>query len=135
MYYCPDCGCEFEVPEKIFEHHGLTSPPFERITVCPDCRGTEFYEKSSTHCRCCGSKLSENQKDYCSEACKSKGMKMWKREQKRRHIRNISPINLFVAELEHYNKENQTAFSYGQYEAKKYQEEQKSKCSKKKRNT
>ena len=125
MYYCPECGCEFKIAKKIFEKHGFTSPPFEGIAVCPDCGGTDFYQKSSTHCRCCGSKLSESQSDYCSDACKSKGIKMWKREQKRRHIRNLSPINLIVAELEHYNKENHTTLSYGQYEAKKYLEERK----------
>lgn len=135
MYYCPDCGCEFETPKKLFESHGLSSRPFEAICVCPDCKGGEFYEKSSTHCRCCGAKLSTSQSDYCSDTCRNKGTKMWKREQKRRHIRNESPINIFITELELYNKENKSMLSYGQYEAIKHQEEQKRKCSKKKRNT
>lgn len=134
MYYCPDCGCEFETPKKVFEKHGLSSPPFEAIYVCPDCKGNEFYEKISTHCRCCGAKLSASQTDYCSDTCRNKGAKMWKREQRRRRIRNDSPINSFIAELELYNSQNTRKLSYGQYTALKYQEEQKNKCSKKKRN-
>ncbi len=135
MYYCPDCGYEFENPQKTLERHGFTDKPFEKLAVCPDCGGTDFYEKNSTHCRCCGSRLSESQSDYCSETCKRKGLKLWKREQKRRKIRNYSPINTFIAELTLFNLQNNTELSYGQYESKKYLEEQKEKCSKKKRNS
>ncbi len=135
MYYCPDCGCEFAVPKKIYETHGLSSPPFEALSVCPNCKNSEFYEKSTTHCRCCGAKLSPYQTEYCSDTCKNKGIKMWKREQKRRKHRRISPINVFLAELEHYNKQNKTMLSYGQYESKKHQEELKKKCKAKRKNT
>lgn len=135
MYYCPDCGCEFAVPKKISETHGLTSPPFEVIYVCPNCKGSEFYEKTSTHCRCCGAKLSDSQTEYCSDTCKNKGIKMWKRELRRRRLRTENPLNLFIAELEYYNKQNGTMLSYGQYESRNHQEEQKKKCKAKRKNT
>ena len=135
MYYCPDCGYEFATPKKICERHSLDTPPYEEISVCPNCKNSDFYKKTSTHCRCCGAKLADNKNEYCSDICRDKGIKMWKRQLKKRQLRNQSPINAFVAELEYYNKQNKTLLSYGQYESIKYLKEQKSKCSAKRKNT
>lgn len=33
MFYCRNCGFEFEKPENIYENHGMLSPPFEKLNV------------------------------------------------------------------------------------------------------
>ena len=46
MYRCNRCGNVFADDEFNFviETHGLDSPPYERIAVCPYC-GSDFYEE------------------------------------------------------------------------------------------
>ena len=39
MYLCLDCGALFEDPQKYTETHGLSSPPYETWTGCPECGG------------------------------------------------------------------------------------------------
>lgn len=117
MFYCKSCGYEFDHADVTYETHGLQSPPFEEICVCPACRSTDFFEKSSTHCRCCGSRLPAGAKDYCCETCRTRGEKLWKKERKRRNVLSQSPLNLLVKEVDAYNRKNGTNYSYGQYVA------------------
>lgn len=116
MYYCRDCGFEFEAPEIITETHGLSAPPYERDLCCPRCKGRRFREKVGGYCRCCGAKLT-GQTDYCSEKCRAKGEAMWRRELKRRSRSLSDPLNKIVRETDDYNRENGTRYSYGQYVA------------------
>lgn len=135
MYYCPECGCEFEKPKKLYETHGLKEPPFEKILVCPDCNSTNFHEKVTTHCRCCGARLPDKSSEYCSESCREKGELLWSKQRKRRKIKTKSPINVILNELNFYNRQNNTDYSYGQYVAIiKPKLEAEKKCTKKKRN-
>lgn len=115
MYYCPECGTNFEKPDKKYCKHNLSSPPYEKIYCCPKCNSESFFEKTTTHCRCCGAKLKKGAFEYCSDACKKKGEKLWIREIKRRNLLINNPINKIVHELEIYNKINGTNYSYGQY--------------------
>lgn len=115
MYYCPDCGGFFEKALKSYETHGFTSPPFEERYYCPYCEGEDFYEKITTHCRCCGAKLREGLSDYCGEACEKKGKKLWLKDAKRRNLLKHDPISLIIRELNSYNRKNNTNYSYGQY--------------------
>jgi DNA-directed RNA polymerase subunit RPC12/RpoP len=50
-YKCDHCGREFEEPDFVEETHGLENPPYEKIAVCPYCKGyfEEVYE-----CKICG---------------------------------------------------------------------------------
>lgn len=41
---CNDCGAVFEYPDVYEERHGLSSPPYERFLVCPECRSEDLYE-------------------------------------------------------------------------------------------
>lgn len=134
MYYCPDCGYEFEEPEKIYETHGFNTPPYEKLTVCPMCKATSFYEKVNTHCRCCGAKLKKGGK-YCSASCQEKGERLWQKERIRRRIRQSDPLNEIIREIESYNKINKTDYSYGKYVAivKSKEKAVKSKCVKKRK--
>ncbi len=116
MYYCQDCGYEFVSPQKIFEKHSLEKPPFEMFFVCPSCKGVNYKEKTSTHCRCCGAKLTQAG-DYCSSACRDAGRKMWEAEQKRKKLNFTNPIAVIVREVEEFNRKNGTNLSYGQYVA------------------
>lgn len=117
MYYCPECGLQFEKPIKKYSTHGFDSPPYEKIYCCPSCNGIDFFEKNTTHCRCCGAKLKQGKIDYCSEACEKKGKKLWIKEMRRRKLFNSNPINRIVRDLKVYNKTHGTNYSYGQYVA------------------
>lgn len=137
MYYCKNCGKEFEKPEKTYETHHLSNPPFELLYVCPTCKSSNFYEKSSTHCRCCGSRLPSGVSEYCSHSCKIKGEKMWRRELKKRQADLKDPLKMIVKECNIYNNSHGTRYSYGQYVAlirPKLLKEGK-KCVKRKKNT
>jgi len=136
MFYCPDCTAQFTKPDVIYEKHGLSSPPFEVIYTCPFCQGTAFYEKITSHCRCCGAKLKGAKSDYCSKECFEKGKKLWLMEQKRRKRIKSDPINEIIHELKEYNLMNNTNYSYGQYIAiiKPKLKAEKEKCAKKRKN-
>lgn len=137
MYYCYECGKEFEKCDKIYERHNLENPPYERFSVCPNCKSTNFSEKNTTHCRCCGAKLEEDAEEYCSERCRKKGNLLWKKQMRKRKLQESTPINKKVKEIEEYNKLHNTSYSYGQYVAMTEQNLKvgRKKCTKKKRNT
>lgn len=137
MYYCKNCGSEFEEPEKQYETHCFTDTPFELYYICPKCKSSNFHQKNTTHCRCCGSRLPKGNEEYCSASCRSKGEKMWRRELKRRQSEMTSPLKMVVRECAIYNQTHNTAYSYGQYVAiirPKLLKEAK-KCAKKRKNT
>ncbi len=115
MYRCTDCGRIFEECLVKEERHGLCCPPFERIAACPYCLGTAIQPIEVRHCRCCGVRLSGKKTDYCSESCRSRGMKLWRLEADRRRRRISSPISVIMRELADYNSEHSTDYSYGQY--------------------
>ena len=117
MYYCTDCGIEFNKPKNIYEKHTLSSPPYEKISVCPHCGGNEIKEKEFSHCRCCGIKINTPERKYCSKECERKGKKLWELQRKRLKLERVNPINIIIRELKDYNKKNKTNFSYGQYVA------------------
>ncbi|MBQ6847444.1 MAG: hypothetical protein IJO62_00815 [Clostridia bacterium] len=136
MYYCKNCGNDFEEPEKTYETHNLSDTPFELYYVCPHCKSGNFYEKSSTHCRCCGSRLPKGATEYCCDSCRIKGEKLWRRELKRRKDEMVNPLKMIVRECSIYNQTHNTDYSYGQYVAiikPKLLKEAK-KCAKKKKN-
>lgn len=120
MYYCTDCGAEFEYVEIVFETHGLSTPPYERIKRCPFCHGTNYEEQQNTHCRFCGSKLKE-QGEYCSDRCRKLGEKYFAEQAARKKFFENSPVVAAVREIEEYNRINGTKYSYGQYFALKEQ--------------
>ena len=117
MYFCLDCGYAFMHALKIYESHGLTSPPYEVINVCPSCKSQNFREKSTNYCHYCGTKLKKGQADYCSKECKIKGEKVWLKESKRKKLLVDSPLYKRVREIDEYNLKNKTKYSYGQYTA------------------
>ena len=60
MYRCCECGNLFEEGEQAVweEHHGLDSPPYEKWSGCPVCKGD--YEEVH-QCRDCGDWHSEDE--------------------------------------------------------------------------
>ncbi len=117
MFYCLNCGGEFEKADTIYHTHSLINPPFEPQDVCPYCKSDNIKTKETKHCRCCGAKITDGEKEYCSSACKKRGEELWRREANRRIASRNSPINKILRELNEYNKENNTKYSYGQYVA------------------
>ena len=117
MFYCKNCGCEFEKPYKVFEKHNLKTAPFEAFYLCPNCKSENFYEEEITHCRCCGAKLTGEIEGYCSETCRIKCEEIRRKEIARRHKELSNPLNLMVRECREYNKAHKTEYSYGQYVA------------------
>ncbi len=134
MFICNACGTEFSEAKILIETHGLTSPPFEKISVCPFCASSNFRETVFSHCRCCGARLRENEMGYCSDACKEKGEALRRKELKRLKERYNSPINEILRKRDEYNLSHNTRYSYGQFVAIIMPKEEKRKC-KKKRNT
>ena len=117
MYYCLDCNKKFEKPLIINESHGLSSPPFEKFSVCPFCKSTDFKEISASYCRCCGARISKTENDFCSDSCKVQYERLKKAEYKRKKQLFESPLYSLLREVEEYNKLHKTSFSYGQYVA------------------
>lgn len=118
MYCCQDCKKEFLYVEVVFERHGLSTPPYERIKLCPHCHSNNFGEIEEHYCLSCGSKL-RNTTDFCSPSCRKKGRDILRREEQRRDFLKNSPIMKSVKEVEEYNKEHGTKYSYGSYFALK----------------
>jgi hypothetical protein len=50
-YECHNCGRRFEEPDIITETHGLEHGPYEKIGVCPYCKG---YFAEIHECKICG---------------------------------------------------------------------------------
>lgn len=118
MYCCQDCKREFEYVEVVFERHSLSSPPYERIKLCPFCHSNNFSEIKENHCRFCGSRL-RHEGEYCSSSCRKRGGELKKDEDRRREFLKDSLIMKAVAEVEEFNRLNNTNYSYGQYFAMK----------------
>jgi hypothetical protein len=58
MFICNECGFVFEEPKEYFETHGLSTPPYERWLVCPNCEDNDIVE--AIECFRCGSLISEH---------------------------------------------------------------------------
>lgn len=117
MYYCKNCRSEFESPEIFRETHGLSSPPFENFCVCPFCKSTDFKEMEIKYCHACGARLYGENGDYCNDSCRTTATRLKKREIIRRKFLNENPLTVLMREVEKYNKEHKTKYSYGQYVA------------------
>ena len=48
MLICGECGSLFERARTIVERHGLDTPPYEELLVCPCCGETSIFPA----CRC-----------------------------------------------------------------------------------
>lgn len=44
MFKCNSCNETFDVADFYTERHGLDTPPFEQIPICPHC-GSEFFHE------------------------------------------------------------------------------------------
>lgn len=68
-YKCRDCGSVFDLNEakEIIERHGLDTPPYEHISVCPNCESEDFDEMVS--CSKCGAEalIDETIEGLCPE--------------------------------------------------------------------
>lgn len=117
MYFCLDCGYTFSHALKLYENHGLSTPPYEIINVCPSCKGQNFRQKKLNYCHYCGTKLKKGQTYYCSAECKQKGEKAWRKERARKKLLVDSSLYKRVREIEEYNKKHKTKYSYGQFTA------------------
>lgn len=118
MYRCKDCGFEFLYAEKLSEYHNLSSPPFESIKICPNCKGNNFYEIKIPHCRYCGKTLKHNENEYCTAECRRKGEIMWSQQAKRKNKYEQNSLVRITKELEKYNRKHGSLYTYGIYVAK-----------------
>lgn len=71
MFVCTECQEVFEEPIYWEERHGLDSPPYERFSGCPHCKGS--YTEAH-RCACCGDWITtetyvktEDDKRYCED--------------------------------------------------------------------
>ena len=115
MYRCEECKRKFEKPKKVVETHGQPTPPFEVFFLCPFCNSTGFKKIEVGYCKCCGRRLNNPSDYYCSEACRINAIKLKQKEEERRQALIKNPLNLLIKEVEQYNAEHKTNYSYGQY--------------------
>lgn len=52
MLICTECGRTFERPQEAVEKHGLDTPPYEKISMCPYCGGVSL--RNAYPCSICG---------------------------------------------------------------------------------
>lgn len=52
MLICGECGSLFERGRTIVERHGLDTPPYEELLVCPCCGETSIFP--AYRCDLCG---------------------------------------------------------------------------------
>lgn len=52
MLICVECGAVFEQAKRVVEKHGLDSPPYEEMMVCPSCGGRSIHP--ARQCDVCG---------------------------------------------------------------------------------
>lgn len=65
MWVCRDCGNVFRDCKVDWESHGLDTPPYEKINLCPNCLSSEI---SFAHkCECCGEYSSRVYVSYCDD--------------------------------------------------------------------
>ena len=48
MYFCVDCERYFEERKFYYETHGLDTPPYERVRICPNCGSDNYYYFETT---------------------------------------------------------------------------------------
>ncbi len=63
MFICKNCDERFDEPKRIYESHGLDSPPYERLEVCPRCFDTSIIE--AVECKHCGEWIAEDEDEEC----------------------------------------------------------------------
>lgn len=113
MYYCLDCEEKFERPYR----KAAKGKPTDKTDYCPYCDSKNIEELVVEYCRCCGRKLKNGNRRYCSSVCISRGPKMYERQEKRLIKLRSSPIYQIARKIAEYNKKNNTDLSYGQYVA------------------
>lgn len=118
MYQCQDCEHEFLYSEGIEEKHNLTSGPYEKISICPNCKGQNFFKIRNRYCKYCGRKLKSDENEYCSKECKKKGEAMWREQARKRNLYENSSVVSVSRQLEAYNKLHNTKYSYGIFVSK-----------------
>ena len=117
MYKCQDCGNIFDAALIYTEQHGLDTPPYEKRSACPNCKGEFLFEAPVRHCRCSGAKLKANAGEYCDDTCRKKDARLRALEVARKNKRASDPLWVMVREVAEYNREHSTRYSYGQYVA------------------
>ena len=117
MYECTDCGQRFEKPAYYYEKHGLDTPPYEKIAVCPTCKGSHFHEARAIYCRFCGARLHGDAADYCNDTCRKQGVRLRRKEALHLYQSRNHPVVQVTRLLEIYNREHGTRYSYGQFVA------------------
>ena len=72
MYICNNCMAVFSRPDTIQEKHGLDSPPYETVPVCPTCHDPDIAE--AMECEDCGCWVpsffeTKSGHVYCKDCC------------------------------------------------------------------
>lgn len=125
MYRCQDCDYQFLYADSLVDRHNLENPPFEKIAVCPNCKGRNFSEIKKHYCKYCGRSLKKDVTEYCSDYCRKKGEKMWQEQAVRKNLYNQNSLVSITRELEEYNKKHKTNYTYGTFVSKVLSKKQK----------
>ena len=118
MFKCKACEKSFNTPKVRYITHGLDTPPYEAVGLCPYCGGDEIERRVKRYCYFCGLEVADGRR-YCSAYCKKQGEPYRKRAERRAAELKSFEISKGVAEVEAYNRRHKTKLSYGQYFALK----------------
>ena len=118
MFKCKSCEKTFDAPKLRYITHGLDTPPYEAVSLCPLCGSSEIERQSKSYCYFCGLEAPEGQR-YCSGYCKKQGEPYRIRAERRDKEIKSFRISKGLAEVEEYNRAHNTRLSYGQYFALK----------------
>lgn len=118
MYKCKKCGDRFQTPDIVYESYNLDTPPYDRKVGCPACSSRNIDDYKPTYCANCGIEISDGE-TYCSNICSRLGEAARAREYENRRIVHDFDISRAIREVDSYNKEHSTKYSYGQYFALK----------------
>ncbi len=118
MYSCKKCKSDFLDPlierndrEKDILFGGVS-------LLCPHCGSDKIEYQKPRFCKFCGLRVS-GKKDYCNDICEGLGIKYKKfQEEKRKKIEEFE-VSKAIVEVDTYNKEHNTDYSYGEYFALK----------------
>ena len=116
MYECKNCKSEFSLPVIEFAKSGDIN---EVVTYCPNCMSVKIERVEAAYCACCLKvKVPRGQK-YCDKYCEKIGEELEARLRARRKKVAEFEVSKSVREVEEYNRQNGTKYSYGQYFALK----------------
>lgn len=116
MYECKKCKSEFSLPVVEFARSGDIN---DVVSYCPNCMSIHISKVEVKKCAFCLKKTALKGEKYCSDFCKKFGEESEKKSAESRKKVQEFDVAKAIIEVDEFNKEHRTNYSYGQYFALK----------------